>query len=205
MGRLVCAEGRLRRRPAAQRLAHHSSQHARRHRCARSRRQRESQCSVRLDRSELLIGAATGLNWAAPDSQREQWLRVAEADLEAGLGGAPARGIAWLRLATIRQTLDGPSPRVVGPLLMSIETAPIAVRIWPARLELILLNWASFTDAERDRVAAYVVMTWQASADRRWFVTAMRQSVDELYVRILLGKLPGAQEELSMYTGLVRR
>ena len=159
----------------------------------------------RLDRSELLIGAATGPNWAAPDSQRAQWLRVAEADLEAGLGGAPARGIAWLRLATIRQTLGGPSPRVVGPLLMSIETAPIAVRVWPARLELILLNWASFTDAERDRVAAYVVMTWQASADRRWFVTAMRQSADELYVRILLGKLPGAQEELSMWMGLVRR
>ena len=44
---------------------------------------------IRLDRSELLVGAARGLNWAAPDSQREQWLRDAEADLEAGLGGAP--------------------------------------------------------------------------------------------------------------------
>ena len=53
---------------------------------------------------------------------------------------------------------------------MSIETAPVIPRLWPVRLELILRNWESFTDAERDRVAAYVVMTWQASTDRRWFV-----------------------------------
>jgi hypothetical protein len=73
------------------------------------------------------------------------------------------------------------------------------------RLELILRNWESFTDAERDRVATYVIMTWQASADRRWFVGAMGQGTGELYLRILLGDLPGAQEELSMWIGLVRR
>jgi hypothetical protein len=121
-----------------------------------------------LDRSELLVGASTNLNWAAPDSQREQWLHMAEADLETGLAGAPPR-------------------------------------LWPARLELILRTWNSFTDAERDRIAAYVVMTWEASSDRRWFVSAMSQAADELYLRMLLADLPGAQEELSMWIGLVRR
>ena len=157
-----------------------------------------------LDRSELLVGAALGLNWAAPDSQREQWLRTAETDLEDGLAKAPARGIAWLRLATVRQILEGPSPRVVGPLLMSIETAPVVPRLWPARLELILRNWDFFTDPERERVAAYVVMTWQASTDRRWFVRIIRQGIDELYLRILLSGLPGAQEELNAWIALVR-
>jgi hypothetical protein len=160
---------------------------------------------IRLDRSELLVGAARGLNWAAPDSQREQWLRDAEADLEAGLGGAPARGIAWLRLAAVREALGGPSPRVAGALLMSIETAPVIPRLWPTRLELILRNWASFTNAERDRLAAYVAMTWEASTDRRWFVSVLHQSIDELYLRLLLGDLPGAQDELTMWIGLVRR
>ncbi len=160
---------------------------------------------LRLERSELLVGAATGLNWAAPDSQREQWLREAEADLEMGLGGAPARGIAWLRLAAVRQTLEGSSPRVAGPLLMSIETAPIIPRLWPVRLALVLRNWDSFTDAERDRVAAYVIMTWQASTDRRWFVGALHQGIDELYLRMLLSDLPGAQEELNMWIGLTRK
>ena len=73
------------------------------------------------------------------------------------------------------------------------------------RLELILRTWDSFTDAERDRVAAYLVMTWQASPDRRGFVSALGQAGDELSLRLLLGDLPGAQEELSMWIGLVRR
>ena len=158
-----------------------------------------------LDRSELLVGASTNLNWAAPDSQREQWLHMAEADLETGLAGAPARGVAWLRFAAVRLALDGPSPRVVGPLLMSIETAPVMPRLWPARLELILRTWNSFTGSERDRIAAYVVMTWEASSDRRWFVSAMSHAVDELYLRMLLADLPGAQEELSTWIGLARR
>jgi hypothetical protein len=158
-----------------------------------------------LDRSELLVGAANGLNWAAPDSQRDQWVRVAEGDLETGLGVAPARGVAWLRLAAVRQWLGGPSPKVAGALLMSIETAPIVPRLWPARLELVLCNWDSFTDAERERVATYVAMTWKASTDRRWFVSVLRQDIDELYLRLLLNDVPGAQEELSMWIGLVRR
>jgi hypothetical protein len=88
---------------------------------------------------------------------------------------------------------------------MSIETAPVVPRLWPARLEMIMRNWEVFTDSERERVAAYVVMTWQASADRQWFVRALRQNVDELYLRMLLGDLPGAQKELTTWIALVRR
>jgi hypothetical protein len=99
----------------------------------------------RLDRSEVLVGAATDLNWAAPDSQRQQWLRTAEADLEMGLGDAPARGVAWLRLAAVRQTLEGPSPRVVSPLLMSIETAPVVPHTWQVRLEIF--DWKGLANA----------------------------------------------------------
>jgi hypothetical protein len=161
--------------------------------------------SLRLVRSELLVGAAAGLNWAASDSQREQWVHEAEADLEASLGQLPARGIGWLRLAAVRETLDGPSPAVVGPLLMSIETAPVVPHLWPVRLELILQNWGMYTDAERERIAAYVAMTWQASTDRRWFVGALRTSLDELYLRLLLGNEPGVQDELTMWLELSRR
>lgn len=160
---------------------------------------------MRLGRSELLAGAAASFNWDPGDSEREQWLRGAEADLEAGLAGAPARGVAWLRLALVREALEGPSREVVGPLLRSIATAPVVPRLWPVRLALILLNWEWFTDAEREVVAAYVAMTWKASSDRRWFVNALRNDVDELYLRGLLGDVPGAQEELTKWIALVRR
>ena len=89
--------------------------------------------------------------------------------------------------------------------MMSIETAPVVPRLWQRRLEMILRNWGAFTDREREQVAAYVVMTWQAGADRQWFVRALHQNIDELYLRLLLGELPGAQDELSMWIGLVRR
>jgi hypothetical protein len=156
-----------------------------------------------LDRSELLAGVALRSSSAAGD-RRERWLGIAEADLETGLAGGPAHGIAWLRLAAVRFALSGPSPRVVAALLMSIDTAPVAPRLWPARLEMILRNWQFFTDGERDRIAAYVAMTWQASSDRRWFVRAMREPLDELYIRLLLNEQAGAQDELSTWMRLVR-
>jgi hypothetical protein len=159
---------------------------------------------LRLARSEVLAGVAWTSS-AVSDGQREKWLRTAEADLESGLAEAPAHGIAWLRLAAVRQALDGPSARVVAPLLVSIDTAPIVPRLWPARLEMILRNWQWFTDPERDRMAAYVAMTWHASSDRRWFVRAIREPLDELYIRLLLGDRAGVQEEFSVWIGLVRR
>lgn len=158
---------------------------------------------LHLDRSELLVGVALSSSGTA-DGRRERWLATAEADLETGLAGAPAHGIAWFRLATVRQALYGPSSRVMPPLLMSVDTAPVVPRLWPARLELILRNWQFFTDGERDRAAAYVGMTWQASSDRRWFVQAMREPLDELYIRLLLNEQGGAQEELSTWMRLVR-
>lgn len=158
-----------------------------------------------LNRSELLAGAAISLKLASLDSEREKWLSIAERDLDIGLAGAPARGIAWLRLAVIQQALEGPSSKVASLVLMSIETAAIAPRLWPLRLQLIFENWSSFTDTDQERVAAYVAMTWQASADRRWFIPLVRQPRDELYLRILLASLPGAQEELSTWLGLAGR
>src|SRR5207237_10918865 len=93
-----------------------------------------------LERSELLVGAANGLNWAAPDNQRNNWLRIAQEDLVAGLAGAPARGVAWLRLAALRQALEGPSPRVVGPPLTSLEPVAIGAPLSPLRLERVLAH-----------------------------------------------------------------
>jgi hypothetical protein len=159
----------------------------------------------RLLRSELLAGAAAGLNWAAPDSQRNEWLRTAASDLEDGLATAPARGIAWLRLASIRYILEGPSPGVVVPLLMSIETAPVMERMAPIRTELISRNWGSFSEGQLDKLGKYIAEVWRQSTDRRGFVGAIRRPEDELYLRYLLRDVPGAQEELTQWLLSTRR
>ena len=78
-----------------------------------------------LQRSELLVGAAQSPNFAPTEQQRTEWLKRAQDDLAVGLGDEPARGIQWLRLASVRLALEGPSQRSVEPLLMSIDTAPM--------------------------------------------------------------------------------
>jgi hypothetical protein len=150
-----------------------------------------------FQRSELLAGAALSPYFAPTAQQRIEWLRRAEQDLRAGLGEDPARGIQWLRLSSVRLALEGPSQRSVAPLLMSIDTAPMLLPLWPARLRLILDNWQVLTQEQRETVSLYVARTWQLSSGRDWFADAIRTPGDELFVRYFVRNVPGAQEELT--------
>ena len=150
-----------------------------------------------FQRSELLAGAALSPYFAPTAQQRIEWLKRAEDDLRAGLGDDPARGIQWLRLSSVRLALEGPSQRSVAPLLMSIDTAPMLLPLWPARLTLILDNWQALTTAQRERVAVYVARTWQLSSSHDWFADAIRTPVDELFIRYFVRNEAGAQDELT--------
>lgn len=153
--------------------------------------------SRHFQRSELLAGAALSPNFAPTAAQRIEWLKRAQDDLSIGLGDDPARGIQWLRLASIRLALDGPSQRSVTPLLMSIDTAPMLLPLWPARLRLILDNWQSLTTSQREKAALYVARTWQLSSSHEWFADAIRTPIDELFLRYFVRNEAGAQEELT--------
>jgi hypothetical protein len=153
--------------------------------------------SRHFQRSELLAGAALSPNFAPTAEQRSEWLKRAQDDLSVGLGNDPARGIQWLRLASVRLALDGPSQRSVAPLLMSIDTAPMMVPLWPARLRLILDNWQALTTSQREKAGLYVARTWQLSASHEWFADAIRTPVDELFLRYFVRNEAGAQEELT--------
>lgn len=157
----------------------------------------DSTASRYLQRSELLVGAALSPNFAPSSRQRSEWLKRARDDLDVGLGRDPARGVQWARLAAVRLALEGPSQRTVAPLLMSIDTAPMLLPLWPARLTLILQNWQVLTVAQREKIARYVAQTWQLSARRDWFADAIHSPIDELFVRYFVRNEPGAQEELS--------
>lgn len=150
-----------------------------------------------FQRSELLAGAALSPNFAPTAQQRTEWLKRAEDDLRTGLGDAPASGIQWLRLSSVRLALSGPSQAAVAPLLMSIDTAPMLLPLWPARLRLILDNWQALTTAQRETVALYVARTWQLSPNHEWFADAIHTPVDELFVRYFVRNEAGAQEELT--------
>ena len=150
-----------------------------------------------MQRSELLMAAALVPTFDRTPAQRTEWLKRAEADLNFGLGNDPGRGVQWLRLAVVRLGLEGPSQRSVEPLLMSIDTSPMMLPIWKARLHLILDNWQVFTPQQREHVGIYVTRTWQLSPDKRWFAEAIRTPLDELFVRYFVRDEPGAQDELT--------
>jgi len=159
----------------------------------------------RLGRSELLAGAALTTDLPATREQRADWMKQAQGDLDFGLGNAPARGVGWARLAAARQALDGTSAKVVAALMMSIDVAPMMQSLWPSRLQLILDNWQYFTPKERERIAAYVVMTWRMSRDRRWIALTIRSPIDELFVRYFVRDEPNAQEELTQWLTRLRK
>jgi hypothetical protein len=167
-----------------------------------------------LDRSELLAGAALTKGLNLPDADRDALLRRARTDLQLGLGDAPVRGIDWLRLAIVRQVLDGPSRDVLGPLFMSIEIAPLIPQLWRARLRVILDAWPYLDDKQRSRLGDYFVMTWQLAQDRpALMVETYRAAIvgevyspaDELIVRYFLRNDPKAQEELTKWLVAARK
>jgi hypothetical protein len=159
----------------------------------------------RLGRAEMLLAAALTPSLEASEEQRSKWLKQSQADLDFGLGNAPARGVAWAQLAAARQAIDGPSAKAVAALMMSIDTAPMMQALWPSRLRLILDNWQFFTPKERERIAAYVVTTWRQSADRRWFASVIRSPLDELFVRYFVRDEPDAQQELTKWLALLKK
>jgi hypothetical protein len=159
----------------------------------------------RLGRAEMLLAAALTPSLGASNEQRSKWLKQAYADLEFGLGNAPARGVAWAQLASARQAIDGPSAKAVAALMMSIETAPMMEALWPSRLRLILDNWQFFTPQERERIGAYVVANWRGSSDKRWVAEVIRSPLDELFVRYLLRDEPDAQEELTQWLARLKK
>jgi hypothetical protein len=150
-----------------------------------------------LDRSELLAGAALTPALKLPEADRDALLRRARSDLEVGLANAPVRGIDWLRLATVRQVLDGASRDVLPPLFMSIETAPLIPQIWPARLRVVLDVWPYLDDAQRERLRDYFLTTWRLGMNRLTLASVIATPADELIIRYFLRDEPNAQEQLT--------
>lgn len=152
-----------------------------------------------LQRSELEGGAALTASLNLDNAGRLVWLKSTRIDLELGLAHAPARSIDWLRLAAMRQAIDGPGRNVVPPLLMSIKTGPWLEPVWPVRLRLIVDNWGYLTDEQKTDMTAYMAKVWRHAPDQRFFALTINNPVDELIIRNLLRDEPGAQERLTKW------
>jgi len=151
-------------------------------------------------RSDVLASAALSQSLKTPEAERTEWLKQAQADLKRGLSRDAARPAEWLSLASVSEALNGSSRDLVPMILMSIYTGRMLENLWPARMRLILSNWAYFTEEEKEKLKDYVVLTWRLEADRRWFGRMVYDVFDEVIIRSLLRDEPmKSQEELSRY------
>lgn len=160
-----------------------------------------------LARSELLAGAALlPSSVAAAPAQRTDWAKRARADVVTGLAGAPAHGIAWLRLAVLQLQLEGPSRQVVALVFASIEMAGRVPQTWPSRLRVILDCWPVLNDLQKERLRTHVLMIWhQSRGDRRLFGYAAYSEADRGILKWFLRDVPGAQQELAALIERVAR
>lgn len=151
-----------------------------------------------LLRSDLLTSAALNQALRLDPETRKDWLNRARSDLFVGLGGAPADGVDWLRLAAIELDLYGASRRVIALMFTSMEMAARLPQTWESRMRVILDCWPYFTDAEKERLRAYLVMTWrQSKGDRRLFGYVTRSAADHAILTWFLRDEPGAPQELA--------
>jgi hypothetical protein len=151
-----------------------------------------------LLRSDLLTSAALNPGLKLDEVTRKDWLNRARLDLITGLAGAPAHGVDWLRLAAIELALYGPSRRVIALMFTSIEMAGRLPQAWESRMRVILDCWPYLTDAEKERLRGYMVMTWRQSAgDRRLFGYVTRSAADHAILTWFLRDEPGAPQELA--------
>jgi hypothetical protein len=151
-----------------------------------------------LLRSDLLTSAALNPGLRLDPATRKEWLNRARDDLFVGLAGAPARGVDWLRLAAIELDLYGASRRVIALMFTSMDMAARLPQTWESRMRVILDCWPFFTDAEKDRLRAYMVMTWrQSKGDRRLFGYVTRSAADHAILTWFLREEPGAPQELA--------
>jgi transposase len=96
---------------------------------------------------------------------------------------------------TLFAALDILSGKVMGQCMLkhrAIEFVRFLRRIDKATppeldLHLILDNWQFFTPQQRERLSAYVAMTWRRSEDRRWFAQ-MGLTLNEQKTRLCDGR-----------------
>lgn len=150
-------------------------------------------------RSELFGVAAATRALKVSDEQRRAWLLQAKADVERGLRNDPAHAVEWQRLAVTLEWLEGPSNAILPPLFMAIDMGRMSSPLWAASVRLILDNWGSLTDEQKQRMGDYIAMIWRKSPDRRFFGTMVYGPIDEVILRMVLQNEPKALDELTMH------
>jgi hypothetical protein len=114
---------------------------------------------------ELSGAAMASFNATTNDAGVER-LKIAERQLERALLWNPGDGYGWSRLAGIRLALEGPSRRVVEPIILSIRATPYDRGLILGRLTTALRTWTFMNQSELELIHHQIRLCYQSARDR---------------------------------------
>jgi len=107
----------------------------------------------------LLFRDAVGRT--ADDPLRDQQAVASIAAIEKSLALTPTVPQGWIRLAYAKTLLDGPGPEIAAILEQSLRLAPFSGALAPARIDLLLQNWAFLPPEVRQQVGPQIRYGWR--------------------------------------------
>jgi len=102
--------------------------------------------------------------------------RAAEsvAAIEASLARTPTVPQGWIRLAYAKTLLAGPGPEIAAIAGQSLRLAPFSGGLAPARIDLLLRNWAYLSPESRRLAGAQIRFGWRHHSGRLVEIAAAR-------------------------------
>ena len=116
------------------------------------------------------------------DPERGVLLASAEQHLVDGLIANPADGIAWFRLAVVRQMRVGTGRAISVALMQSLDMAPDMRLLWLPRIGMFLVYWRTLKDDELAALRSHLRTIWSADPNIRVPLLQLAQSYGELPV-----------------------
>ena len=139
-----------------------------------------------------------GLSLPADDARRQEAFESAQAHFIEGLSLNPVDGLAWLRLAWVREGLKQPARSVAVCLVQSLDMAPHMRPLWLARARMLLVYWSSMTVEEVLTVRRQLQTIWSAEPGMRRPLVQMAQEVSQLVTLYwALGEDPEVRAEFT--------
>jgi hypothetical protein len=132
------------------------------------------------------------------DPARGPVLEAADRHLTGGLRVDPVDGLAWIRLASVRELRGLPRRDVVAALVKALDVAPYDRGLWMYRSSQLVNYRAELTADERAAFASNVRTLWAADPDLTRQLIGYAASVDALdFISDTLGNDPEARAAID--------
>lgn len=145
--------------------------------------------------SHSLVAAALYAESKEESEAARKVLIEGKISAQTALSLEPADAYAWARLAYFRHELDGPSPRVLNALRMSVYTAPSDSDLIFWRLGMTAGSHTYWDDASMDWIYRQILTGW--SINRKMLVQTAEAYGFLSLVRMVLASDPEASTRLE--------